>query len=247
MVPERDDKPVRPLLEVYLLGVLDYEDALRLQRRLVYEVSGANGDLAALVLCEHQPVITIGRCGSRSHIECDDEELAARRLPVRWVNRGGGCSLHLPGQLAAYPIWPFQPDAAAVGDYVKRLERCLLGVLDEFSVRAKPRPDHSGIWTPTGQIAAIGISISRWVSYHGMTLNVGGPTDRFRILHPGRNGSLRASTIEAERQRPAPMAKVRESLVRKFMEAFELDRCNFYTGHPLLKQRRTPHVYAGSV
>ena len=246
MVSERGDKPIQPLLEVYLLGVLDYEDALRLQRRLVYEVSGAGGQLAALILCEHPAIISVGRSGSRSHIECDDEQLAARGLGIRWVSRGGGCMLHVPGQLAIYPIWPFQPSSARVRDYLSRLERCLLEVLEEFSVRAKPQADHTGLWTPAGQIAAVGISLSRWVSYHGVTLNVGGPTDRFRILHPERNGALRATTMEAERQRPAPMAKVRECLVRKFIETFELERSTFYSAHPMLKQRRSLHVYAAS-
>src|SRR5947209_15502199 len=104
MVFERFHNTAPPVLEVYLLGLVDYEDALRLQRRLVYEVGGANGDLAALVLCEHPPTISVGRRGSRAHIECDDEELASRNIRVRWVNRGGGCYLHVPGQLVVYPI-----------------------------------------------------------------------------------------------------------------------------------------------
>ena len=243
----QDDKVARPELEAYLLGVLDYEDALRLQRRLVYEVSGARGELASLVICEHHPIITVGRLGSRSHIDCDDDELAARRLPVRWVNRGGGCNLHLPGQVVAYPILPFPPSKLAIREYLGRLERWLLAVLDEFGVRGTTQPNHRGIWSPGGQIASIGVSISRWVTYHGVALNVSGTIDQFRILHPEGNGSLRATTMEAQRQRPAPMAKVRESLLRLFVETFDLDRYHLFSQHPMLSQPRRTHAYAGSV
>jgi lipoyl(octanoyl) transferase len=247
MAFERHDQLARPLLEVYLLGLLDYEDALRLQRRFVYEVSGAHGELGALILCEHPPTISVGRQGSRAHIECDDEELACRNIRVRWVNRGGGCNLHVPGQLVAYPILPFQPGKSAIRDYVGRLETSLLGVLDEFGVRASRRPGHSGLWTPAGQIAALGIAVSRWVTYHGMTLNVAGVRDPYRILHPTGNGPLRVTTIEAERQRPAPMSRVRESLIRHFTAVFELDRFHLYSHHPTLTRQEPAHAYARSV
>src|SRR2546425_3979032 len=82
-------------LQVYLLGLVEFEAALNLQRRLVYEVSG-NRDSAALILCEHPPLITVGRQCSRAHILKEADDLTGRRWPVRWVNRGGGCLLHQP-------------------------------------------------------------------------------------------------------------------------------------------------------
>lgn len=243
---QESDNLDAPVLDVYLLGLLRYDDALRLQRRLVYEVSGSNCQSAALILCEHYPAISVGRLGSRSHIECDDVELRERRLPVRWVNRGGGCMLHVPGQLAVYPIWPFAPQHVDLNDYVERLESCVLRVLRDFDIRASVRGDHCGISTQTGQIASIGVSVSRWVSYFGMTLNVSGMRNQFRILHPEGNGSLRATTMEAERQRPAPMAKVRECVLTKFVEQFQPARYNLYTHHPMLRPKGRPRTYASS-
>src|SRR5262245_11387297 len=81
-------------LQAYLLGTVEFEAALALQRRLVYQVSGEPGS-AAVVMCEHPPLITVGRQGSWSHIHLEPEELRARHWRVRWVNRGGGCLLHL--------------------------------------------------------------------------------------------------------------------------------------------------------
>src|SRR5712692_5787675 len=91
------------VLQVYLLGSVDFEAALALQRLLAYRVAGDRSN-AALLICEHPPLITVGRHGSRAHILCEPEELRARRWRVRWVNRGGGSILHVPGQLAIYPV-----------------------------------------------------------------------------------------------------------------------------------------------
>src|SRR5262249_29179897 len=82
------------LLQVYLLGTVEFEAALALQRLLAYQIAGAR-DRAALILCDHPPLITVGRQGSRAHILYEPEELQALRWQVRWVNRGGGCMLHL--------------------------------------------------------------------------------------------------------------------------------------------------------
>src|SRR4026209_1320262 len=90
-------------LRAYLLGSVDFDAILRLQRRLVYEIAG-DRLASALILCEHPPIITVGRDGSRGHIRFAPQALAARGWPIRWVNRGGGCLLHSGGQIAAYFI-----------------------------------------------------------------------------------------------------------------------------------------------
>src|SRR5947199_8579390 len=95
-----------PPLEVFMLGLVDFEEAQQLQRGLVYDLGERDG--GSLVLCEHEPVITVGRSGSRSHIVPDDDELRDLGIKVHWVNRGGGCILHMPGQLAAYLALPLQ-------------------------------------------------------------------------------------------------------------------------------------------
>src|SRR6478672_12593028 len=115
-------------LQVYLLGTVEYAAALALQRQLVYHVAGDRGR-AALVLCEHPPAITVGRQGSRAHILYEPEELRALRWRVRWVNRGGGCLLHLPGQMAIYPILPLDRLGLGLQGYLDRLRQVILDVL----------------------------------------------------------------------------------------------------------------------
>src|SRR5262249_20903219 len=132
-------------LQAYLLGSVEFEAALALQRRLVYQVAGEPHQ-AAVLLCEHPPLITVGRQGSRAYILCEAEELRARRWPVRWVNRGGGCILHTPGQLAIYPIVALNHLGLGLKEYLERLQTVVLALLDDFSIAGETRPGHGVIW-----------------------------------------------------------------------------------------------------
>src|SRR5262245_47361629 len=108
-------------LTAHLLDAVDFPAWLALQRRLVYAVSGDRRH-AALVLCEHPPLISVGRQGSREHVHVDPRELRLKGWSVRWVNRGGGCLLHLPGQLAVYPILPLDRLGLDLHDYLDALQ-----------------------------------------------------------------------------------------------------------------------------
>ena len=128
--------PTAPPLEIYLLGMVEFADAQMLQRRLVYEQGERGG--GSLVLCEHPPTISVGRSGSRTHIVPDDDELRALGIKVQWVNRGGGCVLHLPGQLAAYLALPLEPLGRNLCRYLDGLHDAVLGVLEEFDLQGEP-------------------------------------------------------------------------------------------------------------
>ena len=135
----------------------------------------ASGDAAegALVLCEHPPTISVGRSGSRAHILPDDDELRAEGSAVRWVNRGGGCVLHLPGQLAGYLALPLAASGLDLRRYLDGLHRVLIDVLDEFDLAGTTRPDAPGVFLGNARVASVGVAVSRWIAYHGFTLNVG--------------------------------------------------------------------------
>src|SRR4051812_21365154 len=136
--------PPSPPLEVYMLGLVDFEEVQQLQRRLVYELGERGG--ASLVLCEHPPTISVGRSGSRAHIVPDDDELRSLGIRVYWVNRGGGCILHLPGQLAAYVVLPLAPFGLDLGRYLEGLHAAVVGLLDEFELRGATQPGVGGVF-----------------------------------------------------------------------------------------------------
>src|SRR5437868_10535762 len=93
-------------VHIHLLGVVDFEDCLSLQRRLAYDAISRGDGRIVVLLCKHPPLITVGRRGSRADVKFTAAELAHRQLEVRYVSRGGGAILHAPGQLAIYPIIP---------------------------------------------------------------------------------------------------------------------------------------------
>ena len=238
-----------PPLEIYLLGTVDLDDALRLQRRLAYDL-GESGGGGALVLCEHPPAISVGRSGSRAHILADDEGLRDRGIRVRWINRGGGCVLHLPGQLAAYLSLPLSPLGLDLRHYLDGLHAAIIATLREFDLTGSTRADCPGVFLGNARVASVGVSVNRWIASHGLTLNVGPYLAPFDDLldEPGPSGmSLQQTSMEARRQRPAPMAKVREALVRQVEAAFGLERHHVYTQHPLIRRKARAHVYAPSL
>ncbi|MGH7199105.1 MAG: lipoyl protein ligase domain-containing protein, partial [Planctomycetaceae bacterium] len=124
-------------LEVYLLGLVEFDAAQFLQERLVFEISGRSDRQGALLLCEHPPMITIGREGSRAHVQVDEHDLTARQIEVHWVGRGGGAVAHAPGQLAAYPVLPLDRLGLGLAEYRRRLEQGLLDVCGELHLSAR--------------------------------------------------------------------------------------------------------------
>jgi lipoyl(octanoyl) transferase len=231
-----------PVLRAYLLGTLDFETALSLQRRLVYEVSGDRAQ-AALLLCEHPPLITVGRQGSRAHIYCGPEELHSRQWPVRWVNRGGGCLLHVPGQFAIYPIVALDRLGLSVPAYLEKLQRVLCDALAEFSIPGRTRPDQAGVWVGHRLIASVGVAVRDWVTYYGAALNVYPDLEPFRLLRCSAAGDGPMTSIERERRGPLRPAFVRQRLVEHFCTCFAVSRLSILSDHPSLS-RKARHAIA---
>jgi lipoyl(octanoyl) transferase len=234
----------QPPLEVYMLGLVDFSEVQQLQRRIVYELGEQGG--AVLILCEHSPTISVGRSGSRAHIAPDDDTLQAFGIKVHWVNRGGGCVLHLPGQLAAYFALPLDTFGLTLQGYLDRLHATIVMVLEEFDLAGAVRADLPGVFSGPARIATVGVAVSRSIAYHGLTLNVGPYLELFDVLdEPGiGNLQLRHTSMEARRQRHTAMSKVREALIRDLEKVFGLERHHVYTQHPLIRQQVISHVYA---
>jgi lipoyl(octanoyl) transferase len=229
-----------------MLGLVDFAELQQLQRRIVYDLGEQGG--VALIVCEHPPTISIGRSGSRAHIVPDDEALLGMGIRTFYVNRGGGCVLHLPGQLAAYMLMPLESCGLTVQAYVDHLHDTILGVLAEFELSGTTRSDVPGVFSGPARIATVGIAVNRWIAYHGLTLNVGPYLELFDLLdEPGiGQAPLRQTSMESRRQRATPMPKVREALIRKVEEAFGLQQHHVYTDHPQIRRKVLTHVYAPS-
>ena len=186
-----------------MLGLVDFDELQKLQRRLVYELGDGEDRGAILILCEHPPTISVGRSGSRAHIAADDQTLSGMGIRTHYVNRGGGCVLHLPGQLAAYLLLPLSARGLTLQAYIDRLQSAVVGVLAEFDLAGATRDDLPGIFSGPARIATVGIAVNRWIAYHGVTLNVGPYLELFELIEEPGVGRIpvRQTSMESRRQR----------------------------------------------
>jgi lipoyl(octanoyl) transferase len=222
-------------LQVYLLGSVAFDDMLRFQRRLVYEVSG-DRSRAMLVLCEHPPFISVGREGSRDHVGYEPPDLAAREWPLRWVNRGGGCLVHLPGQLAVYPILPLDRLGLDLQSYLDRLHAVLLDVITNMEVPAVVRTGRTGVWAGGRLLAHVGVAVRDWVTYFGAAINVHPDLEPFRPVQVAGPGEPPMTSLAREHREPVRDAAVRQRLVEVFAREFGFARPSLFHMHPALSR-----------
>lgn len=240
---------LEPALEAFFLGSVAYDDCLALAHRLVYESTGRRDGQVALLVCEHHEIVTLGRQGSRAHLLAGEDELRRRGVPTRWINRGGGCLWHGPGQLAVYPIVPLEFYGLSVGTYLDTLLAALEGTLADAQVGGIVRRGRRGLWSRSGQLVAVGAAVKHWTSYFGATINVAPPAHAWRGIVSDPWTGTRMSSLAAERQQPVKMTQVRAAFVRRLADALGIGRVHVYTGHPLLRSVRpeapAPVAHAG--
>ena len=239
-VVRSENMHAKPAVQVHLLGQIDYGLCLALEQRLVYEASGRTDGQVSLLICEHDGLISVGRQGSRGHIRMSPRTLESNQLAVQWVNRGGGCVLHLPGQLAVYPIVPLGWHGWTVGEYLSRLQNAIAASLVELGVAAQTHPGRHGVWGRSGQLAMLGVAVKGWTAYHGAYVNVSPAMHLLRMVQSDPWHDSPAGCLVAERRQPVKMTRVRESLVRHVVAALDCDRYHVYSGHPLWAQCREP-------
>jgi lipoate-protein ligase B len=165
------------------LGLIDYKDAWNLQHDLwSRRVKGEVADL--LLFLEHPHVITLGRRGNRSHLIASPEALEEMAIPIYHVERGGDVTYHGPGQLVVYPILDLKEYGYRLIRYIDQLEEVILRTLKDFGMEGKRDPLNRGVWVKGEKIASVGVTIKRWVSFHGLALNYETDLKYFDLIHP---------------------------------------------------------------
>jgi lipoyl(octanoyl) transferase len=225
-----------PALQAYLLGTVSFDAALALQRLLVYQTTGDRA-CSTLLFCEHPPLITVGRHGSRAHILFEPEELQNRGWPVRWVNRGGGCVLHLPGQMIVCPILALDRFGLGITTYLERLQEVVLAVLDDFSIRGATQSGRPGVWVNGRLIASVGVAVRNWVAYYGLAFNINPDLHPFRLVRCDPLSREPMTSLVRERRGPLRTSMVRERFLEHFAEQFGFGRTSLFFHHPALARR----------
>jgi lipoyl(octanoyl) transferase len=202
-------------------GRTRYEPAWRAQEELVARRL-ANGIPDTLVFTEHDPVYTVGlRSGAEKHLVWDAPRLARAGIEVVKTNRGGDITYHGPGQIVGYPIVSLDTHRD-LHAYLRFLEEVLIAALARFGLVAARRAGLTGIWIAERKVAAIGVSVRRWVAYHGFALNVAPDLAHFTGIIPcgiaASDGTVTSLAAEfTARGLPAPsLDEVRLVLAAEF-------------------------------
>jgi len=196
-------------------GRTGYADAWRRQEELVARRNaGEAGD--TLVFTEHNPVYTLGlRLGAAQNLIWDAAELVRRGIEVVQTNRGGDITYHGPGQVVGYPVVNLAP-RQDLHAYLRFLEQVLINSVGQFGLAADRRAGKTGIWLGPRKIAAIGVAVKRWTTFHGFALNVNTDLTPFSGIVPCGITDGTVTSMQLELGRPVDEAGVKQVLATEF-------------------------------
>jgi len=225
--------------QVRELGRIAYGPALELQQQLIAaRKAGTVPD--HLLLLEHPHVITLGRNGRQENLLASDEIMERAGISFFPTDRGGDVTYHGPGQLVAYPIMDLREWKRDVGAFVRTVEQTIIDTLADYSIEAGRIPKLTGVWVGerlggagAAKIAAIGVHISRWVTSHGLALNVSTDMSYFQYIVPC--GLTKPVTSMAQLGVRATLEEVSRSLAAHFGRNFD---CEMLYEAPVLAAER---------
>ncbi|MHC4989855.1 MAG: lipoyl(octanoyl) transferase LipB [Planctomycetota bacterium] len=188
---------VDPTVDVRVedLGTMAYAQAFVRQKRLQQDVIAARehgrGTMYVLLVEHAPPVITISRRpGASAHLVATESELAAAGVEVEETDRGGDITYHGPGQLVVYPILDLNRFGLRLHGYMRLLEQVVIDTLGVFGLNGQRDLSATGVWvadaddaTPN-KVCAMGVRVSRWVTMHGLAINVTTNLAHFDLIVP---------------------------------------------------------------
>jgi lipoyl(octanoyl) transferase len=212
-------------------GTVPYREAWEMQLRLA-ERRGAGEIPDALMLLEHPPVYSRGRRTKAEELPMGDAWYEAQGIEVLDTDRGGLVTYHGPGQLVAYPIVDLGPLGDDVHEYVRGLERVMIGSLAEHGVPAQTIKGLTGVWTEgpppapgladaARKIGSIGVHVSRGITTHGLAVNVENDLQPFEWVVPCGIQGVGMTSIAREGGRDASVVAYGETVARHFAEVFD--------------------------
>ena len=200
-----------------------YSEGLEMQRAQGAPLELSTARIAKLILLQHSPVFTLGRKTAQDHLLCSAQELAARTgAEVVETDRGGSVTYHAPGQLTAYLLLNLQAWNLTIHKHLDNLEQVAIRTIARFGIAGRREPGMTGVWvdTPPAKICAIGVSVRRWVSYHGLSLNVDLDLRPFIEVVPCGLAGKGVTSMACVLGRPVPMPAVEEALSAAFNEVY---------------------------
>ena len=208
------------MLQVRRLGLMEYGAAYQIQKETERAVrEGTQAD--TLLLVEHPLVITLGRRTMQGAVLAADETLRARGVTLFETNRGGKATYHGLGQVVGYPIINLSPEREDVHRYVRDLEAVLIRALADFQIEAFQIKGLTGVHTTRGKVAAIGVHIARWVTTHGLALNVNTDLSFFNLIIACEGEAV--TSMQEILGHSVDMHAIEDRIIARFAEVFELN------------------------
>jgi lipoyl(octanoyl) transferase len=221
------------------MGLVDYQQAWDYQEQLLKEIVAVKTQNRALpeteklttpnylLLCQHPHVYTLGKSGHQEHLLLDEQGLAEKQAAFYKINRGGDITYHGPGQLVAYPILDLENFFTDIHQYLRLLEEAVIQTLAEYGLQAGRIVGLTGVWLDFEEqrnprkICALGVKCSRWVTMHGLALNVNTDLNYFGNIVPCGISDKAVTSLEKEVGHVVPVEEVEEKLLRHFEQLFE--------------------------
>ncbi len=223
------------------LGQISYQQAWNHQQCLLEEViaikkinrqqPNSSPQKHYLIFCEHPPVYTLGRSGSKSNLLLNEEQLTAGGFEFFKINRGGDITYHGLGQIVAYPIFDLDCFFTDVHRYIRYLEEIVIKMLIEYGIVAGREEGFTGVWLeanssqPKRKICAIGVHLSRWVTMHGFALNVNTNLAHFANIIPCgiEDKDKTITSMQQELGTEIDIQEVKNKLLYHFAQQFDYD------------------------
>jgi lipoyl(octanoyl) transferase len=205
------------------LELIPYFAALDYQEKLYSELMGKKlaGEKSFpgyLLFCEHPPVFTLGKSGSKENLLIDEQMLARRGIEFYRINRGGDITFHGPGQIVGYPILDLEQLNLGIRSYIEKLEEAVILVLGEYGITAGRLTGATGVWidpqlpSVTRKICAIGVKAGRHITMHGFAFNVNTDLSYYQYINPCGFVDKGVTSMEKELGEKQDLGKVKEQL-----------------------------------
>jgi lipoate-protein ligase B len=213
------ESKIESSLRIIDCGLANYREALQLQHRLREKRS--RGEITNTVLIvEHHAVITLGARQSANKLLADRNDLAKKHIDVVDIHRGGGTTAHNPGQLVFYPILYLRQLNLGISEYIRELESIGVELLEQLGVHAERQKGYPGLWIGTKKIASIGVRVSKFVTFHGMAINIQNDLNIFEFITPCGLDDVKMTSVLKETGKRHSMSQVKEILSQLLIRHF---------------------------
>ena len=204
------------------MGIVDYEQSHNLQKQILQDrIDNKCPD--HLILLQHNPVITVGRGGDNKNIIVSQAILDSYGIKVYEIERGGDVTYHGPGQLTGYPIIDLRNYKKDVHWYLRQLEEAIIKFLSYYDVIGKRVSGWTGVWVGDEKIAAIGVAVKRWVTYHGFALNINPDLSHFKLINPCGITDKEVTSLVKILGFDVDMTDVEDKIISAFSDIFDVE------------------------